>query len=179
MNIPILQKGLGVLISSVPFRSWPGLKFASVNRRIIRSNVPSCLFWRSLVSRLKFLNPLSMTTHSTEVDVQLRLSLTILFDGIASFLGSGSLPAWRATCVFSASETDWHRRHAKRREAVRFIKSTTEYAELQAWWFQSTAVAMPPTPNPNDRLLAKRSWEARVMQWRSHLKARHAHFRWQ
>lgn len=172
MNIPILQKGLGVLISSVPFRSWPGLKFASVNRRIIRSNVPS-------MNRRTILNPLSMTTHSTEVDVQLRLSLTILFDGIASFLGSGSLPAWRATCVFSASETDWHRRHAKRREAVRFIKSTTEYAELQAWWFQSTAVAMPPTPNPNDRLLAKRRWETRVIQWRSHLKARHAHFRWQ
>ena len=172
MYIPILQKGLGVLISSVPFRSWPGLKFASVNRRIIRSNVPS-------MNRRIILNPLSMTTHSTEVDVQLRLSLARLFDGIASFLGSRSVPAWRATCVFSASETDWHRRHAKRREAVRFIKSTTEYAELQAWWFQSTAVAMPPTPNPNDRLLAKRRWETRVIQWRSHLKARHAHFRWQ
>ena len=172
MYIPILQKGLGVLISSVPFRSWPGLKFASVNRRIIRSNVPS-------MNRRTILNPLSMTTHSTEVDVQLRLSLTILFDGIASFLGARAVPAWRATCVFSASETDWHRRHAKRREAVRFIKSTTEYAELQAWWFQSTAVAMPPTPNPNDRLLAKRRWETRVIQWRSHLKARHAHFRWQ
>ena len=168
---------LKVLISSVPFGSWPGLKFASVNRRIIRSNVPSGLYWRSLLSHLKFLNPLSMTTHSTEVAE--RRFQTRLFDGIASFLGSGSLPAWRATCVFSASEMDWHRRHAKRREAVRFIKSTTEYAELQAWWFQSTAVAMPPTPNPNDRLLAKRRWEARVMQWRSHLKARHAHFRWQ
>ena len=155
-----------------------------------------------------------MATRSTEETEQRRRSQAMQFDGIASFLGSGSLLAWRATCVaaakvinmmiheqnsayesdtsgarcsrneytkpaFGATEADWHRRQAKRREAVHFIKSTAEYVELHAWWCQSTAVAMPRTPNPYDRSLNKRCWEARVMEWRLQLKHRHAHFRWQ
>eukprot|EP00928_Gymnodinium_smaydae_P016058 TRINITY_DN15989_c0_g1_i1.p1 TRINITY_DN15989_c0_g1~~TRINITY_DN15989_c0_g1_i1.p1 ORF type:complete len:336 (-),score=53.05 TRINITY_DN15989_c0_g1_i1:166-1173(-) len=77
-----------------------------------------------------------------------------------------------------ATEEDWQRRAEKRRLAVATIKTTAEY---QAYDSRRDVIAMrraadgtgmpaPVTPNPDDRSVSKRSWEAAVMKWRSALR---------
>ena len=58
------------------------------------------------------------------------------------------------------SDEDWSRRLRKRRAAVTHIKSQPEY---QA---QTQSQERAPTPDPENRMLCKRGWEAKVMEWR-------------
>lgn len=71
-----------------------------------------------------------------------------------------------------ASEEDWQRRAEKRQAAVAAIRDSEEYRVL--WERRSQgdprAANVPGTPDPNNRETSKRSWEAKVMQWRNALK---------
>jgi len=70
-----------------------------------------------------------------------------------------------------ASEEDWQRRAAKRRQAVAAIKSSPEYKTFAAVREAvSPSTTSPSTPDPEDRGLSKRTWEAKVMQWRAALR---------
>lgn len=71
-----------------------------------------------------------------------------------------------------ASEEDWQRRAEKRLAAVNAIKDTPEYRTLQVdrALGRGGAGAVPGTPDPDDRETSKRSWEAKVMQWRNAVK---------
>ena len=62
------------------------------------------------------------------------------------------------------TETDWLRRLSHRRKAVCSIKSTLEYKASAA------STRRPPTPDPEDRSVSKRGWEACVQKWRRELK---------
>ena len=58
-----------------------------------------------------------------------------------------------------ASEEEWQRRQ----ETVARIKASPDYLALPAG-------RRPGTPDSNDRMMSKRSWETKVMQWRNVLK---------
>ena len=62
------------------------------------------------------------------------------------------------------TEEDWERRIRHRRAAVNHIKCTPEYVAANAH------SSRPPTPDPEDRNVSKRSWEKSVQAWRRDLK---------
>jgi len=83
----------------------------------------------------------------------------------------GEEPARGQRPLAEASEEDWQRREEKRQAAVAAIKDSAEYRALQASRGQGrSTTAVPGTPDANDRETSKRSWEAKVMQWRNALK---------
>ena len=71
-------------------------------------------------------------------------------------------PARRQRPLAEASEEVWRRRAETRRTIVAAIKDSLDYRALQA-------SRRPGTPDPNDRMTSKRSWETKVMQWRNAL----------
>ena len=64
------------------------------------------------------------------------------------------------------SEEVWQRRMAHRAAGVAAVKRSPDYISATA----APHVPRPNTPNPTDRLLAKRAWERGVQQWRLDLK---------
>ena len=62
-----------------------------------------------------------------------------------------------------ASEEEWQRRQETRRAIVARIKASHDDLALPA-------SRRPRTPDSNDRMMSKRSWETKVMQWRNALK---------
>jgi len=66
------------------------------------------------------------------------------------------------------SEEDWHKRKEKRVNLVQSIKTTPEYEKMSS--SRSTGTPAPSTPDPRDRQISKRKWEAEVMRWRNALR---------
>ena len=65
-------------------------------------------------------------------------------------------------------EREWARRQVKRQSVVHAIKSTTEYAEMAYRRGQDRlGTEAPRTPDPRDRRISKRRWEAVAMEWRN------------
>merc|ERR1712232_1091159 len=96
---------------------------------------------------------------------------------------SSSVTAAAATAeapLPEASEEDWERRLAKRRNAVASTKATPEYAEFASMRVRgerpapedddASAPPSPRTPEPEDRTVSKRRWEELVRTWRSGLR---------
>jgi len=70
-----------------------------------------------------------------------------------------------------ATEEDWQRRTDKRSLAVATIKASPEYQlYVSNRDHETISVPAPVTPDPDDRSVSKRSWEAGVMRWRSTLR---------
>lgn len=82
-------------------------------------------------------------------------------------------PNFAADCLGGAGaeetqdETTWERRHLKRCAAVAAIHRSPEYVHFRA----SHVPVRCPTPDPWDRQLSKRQWEAAVMRWRRSLRS--------
>lgn len=69
------------------------------------------------------------------------------------------------------SEEDWQRRHEKRLNVIRGIRSTLEYESMSSARARGIlGSAAPTTPDPNDRRISKRKWETEVMRWRNDLR---------
>jgi len=66
------------------------------------------------------------------------------------------------------SEEDWHKRKEKRVNLVQSIRTTREYENMSS--SRSTGTPAPSTPDPRDRQISKRKWEAEVMRWRNALR---------
>ena len=62
-----------------------------------------------------------------------------------------------------AAEEDWQRRQETRRAIVAAIKASPDYLALPA-------SRRPGTPDSNDRMMSKRAWETKVVQWRHDLE---------
>ena len=84
------------------------------------------------------------------------------------------------------TEEEWRRRHHKRRDAIRIIKEGPAYQSFlrgdspSAKWRHLPMVVpvlpdalrpdVPVVPDPMDRSISKRMWEASVMNWRTQLR---------
>lgn len=77
----------------------------------------------------------------------------------------------------AAPEETWEERHAKRRNMIAVVKATSEY---EAFWVSQPStdssafegcVPAPTTPDPMDRNISKRHWDAALKTWRKDLRA--------
>ena len=80
---------------------------------------------------------------------------------------SGSTEAGDQAIV-NVNEADWARRRDSRRGAVAAVKATQAYVTV----FVTVYRPRPATPDPEDRTLAKRTWEAAMSEWRCALRQR-------
>jgi hypothetical protein len=62
------------------------------------------------------------------------------------------------------NDSDWQQRLRTRTRTVEAIKAKPEYR------FALLAAERPPTPDPSDRSILKRAWEANVQAWRKDLQ---------
>ena len=91
--------------------------------------------------------------------------------GEETWWGDGGWDAWEGRSHSpcgpneDCDEKTWQKRMAKRMEGVRAVKRQSEYIlPLNA------GVARPRTPDPTDKKLSKRAWEAGMQMWRSDLQ---------
>mmetsp|Transcript_10247 Transcript_10247/g.35887 ORF Transcript_10247/g.35887 Transcript_10247/m.35887 type:complete len:212 (-) Transcript_10247:111-746(-) len=77
----------------------------------------------------------------------------------------------------AAPEETWEERHSKRRNMIAVVKATSEY---EAFWVSQPSAASsefdgcvpaPTTPDPMDRNISKRHWDAVLKTWRKDLRA--------
>lgn len=72
----------------------------------------------------------------------------------------------------SASEEEWMRRLEKRRAAIELVKAMPEYQALRSSYHRASSGSVPRTPDPADRNISKRRWEAEVAIWRTATRRR-------
>ena len=69
------------------------------------------------------------------------------------------------------TDEDWQKRNLKRLQVVNGTKSTPEYQRMSGMRERGElGTAAPSTPDPHDRQVSKRKWEALVMHWRRSLR---------
>ena len=66
------------------------------------------------------------------------------------------------------TEEELQRRHKKRANFVRHVKTTSEYDSMS--WYRQAGIPTPTTPDPDDRHISKRRWELQAMHWRKSLR---------
>ena len=81
----------------------------------------------------------------------------------------GGDPTHGRVCL---TDEEWQTRNEKRVRVVNLTKSRLEYQRMSELWehmiMQSRA--RPCTPDPNDRQVSKRQWEAMALHWRCSLR---------
>lgn len=85
-------------------------------------------------------------------------------DAVTPSMGNERMP--------EVTEEVHQQRTSKRRHALLTIKATTDYMDydLNRLDVRPCTLPRPRTPDPEDRTVSKRSWEAGVMRWRSALR---------
>ena len=100
-------------------------------------------------------------------------SVSATTPGTAPAVVSASTPG-QATPALNQCPDDWARRHRKRTEGIAAIKRTHEYQEFcrcsQEYQDSCRHRLRLSEPDPADKRMSKRAWEAAVQRWRFDLR---------